>query len=120
MGAGFADYDDIYIIDIIDKDTYKLGKSKVLLLTIKECELVPTRLLVLSGGKLSDDMNELLVNEILRECKCIISLYVIGIICMYLNDQSLHCIGYDYLELIKKKSILLFVCLIFWHERTVV
>ena len=86
-------YDDIYIIDIIDKDRYKLRKSKISSPTMKYSAQCPSRRFVLSGGE-GDTMNEILVNGLVRKCKFSkgISSDVIGIICMYCNDEFLHCI----------------------------
>ena len=85
-------HDDIYIIEIIDKDTYKLRKSKVTAPTIKHLNCA-SRWFVLSGVK-GDKMNELLVNGFVRECKFNnrIPSVIISIICTYFNDQFLHCI----------------------------
>ena len=78
---------DIYIIDIFDKDIYQLRKSKIESPTIGRNT---STYFALSGDR-SDDSNRLLIWGFLRQCKSELPNDVIGIICKYCGEELLHC-----------------------------
>lgn len=83
--------DDMYILDIINKGhNYRLRMSKIDAPTITDPDKVFHRHFVLTGSN-SDDINELLVYGFMRSCNYQISTDVISVICVYCNDELLHC-----------------------------
>ena len=91
--GGSDRHDEIFIVDIIDKSTFELRQSRISSPTIKRFESCPQRVMCLNCGTTTSGKNELLVNGFIRrENKDEISTDVVGIICMFCDDELLHCL----------------------------
>ena len=91
--GGSDQRDEIGIIDIIDKDRYEIRMS---FFRSPAIGYRASRYITMTDGS-SNDMNEVLVSGYFRRYRYEILTDVLGIICMFYDDELLHCmrIGED-------------------------